>query len=342
MWCLQLVAAVVAAESGRRHCTDGSELTSFLGFAASGSSLLGRDATFAHWRRFEGALRARGATVDVEIGMCGSRRGLRAARDAAAGEAVLVLPKRLVLDAAYADARDVSALWRDRPLAPMLKVALFLLHEVRARERAETAPYTMLLARDARQGDDAPAFLWRREDLARFRCDAVEAACSTKRAWAQEAAAEPAAAGWAAAGLPGPPPTAEEVLWAVGTVASRAVDWPGAGSSLAPLIDMTNHDAEPTARVHVGTAAVALVAVRAVKAGDELTTTYSSSPLTLLSQYGVVDDGDADPGQAPTCLVDDDDDDGGVDAATGPRARAARRFRAQQRRLARATRAELR
>ena len=218
--CLALVADVAGAAT----CTDGRELTTMLGFAVSGESMVARDAAHVHWRRFEKALRDRGATVDVEIGQCGTRRGLRAARDAAAGDVVLALPRRLILDGAKADAWSVGRLWNGTKTSPLAKLALLVLHEARAREKAELAPYTMLLGEvgSIQPGDAPPFWRWRDDERAVMRCPAMEADARARRAWACGADTFR----WVSAKLPGPEPSPQELEWAVATVSKpRGEEW---------------------------------------------------------------------------------------------------------------------
>eukprot|EP00966_Prymnesium_polylepis_P244288 5649517-Prymnesium_polylepis.1 len=96
------------------------------------------------WRRFEYLLSERGVRSNAGIGECGDgdRRGLRATRATKAGDTLVSVPSRLLLDARHADASTVGKLWArpgEASPAPIAKLALLLVYEWRGGSEASLA-----------------------------------------------------------------------------------------------------------------------------------------------------------------------------------------------------------
>ena len=140
---LLLCGLLVAASARLSNCTEGDTLDS-VGFSAHGEPIGNPKPS---WRRYEQLLIQRGMKTHVGIADCGSHRGVRALRAMKEEDVLLELPRRLLLDEAYADASDARVLWNEtnESLPGYLKLALLVLHERRGGEEASLSPYIVRL-----------------------------------------------------------------------------------------------------------------------------------------------------------------------------------------------------
>lgn len=186
-------------------------------------------------------------------------RGVRTTRRVQLGDELMRIPRSIILDEDVAEASPVSRIWsepRDAGIPtppPYARLALLLLHEARRGAASPFAQYIRLLpsADDfAREG--GPTSLWLEEELALLECDKLISDTRARRQRVEESpvtGSEALRERWAALALPGDPPTAAELRWAVAAVTSRAYgaqlpdDAPA--SLLIPMVDMANHRHPP-------------------------------------------------------------------------------------------------
>lgn len=168
-------------------------------------------------------------------------------RDVSVNETLLAVPRRLILDEHHAEASDVAAVWNtsEPRLPPFLKLALLVLHEAKGGDEALLHPYTQLLpTADDMAYEGGPAWTWTAAELAVTECDKLASDAQAKRqtVLAGQAILEPErlAQAWNAHALPGEPPSADDLVWAVATVTTR---WFGGQPLLVPVYDMANHAA---------------------------------------------------------------------------------------------------
>lgn len=229
---LPALASIAALALAAHSCTDGMDVKDIIGYMIDGNIVSNTKLEAVRWRRFESLLGERGVRSRVGIASCGNLRGLRAIVNTTRGELLLHIPKRLILDEAYLDGSDVAPLWKaaplDEPRLPLhVKFALLVLHEDRLGDDAMLQPYVQLLptADDMAQDGD-PAWVWTAEERAVTECArlmeegaATRAAHETLPALAQSTLAER----WHAQGMPGRPPSRDELAWAVAVVTTRWV-----------------------------------------------------------------------------------------------------------------------
>ena len=277
---LVLLLRSIISIGAANKCTDGSAVKDLIGFTLDGERVSNTKLEAVRWRRFEGLLAERGVRSLVGIADCGRLRGLRATRDIEAGETLLSMPRRLILDESHADSSDVAALWNASSLpAPpaFLKLALLVLHESRGGDEALLAPFVALMpTADDIAFEGGPAWMWSQEELALTECEKIVADAAAKRQTIDEMpifSHTHLTPTWRQAKLPGEPPSREEILWAVAIVTTR---WYAGNPLLVPIYDMANHALEPNARAGFdqeaggGSADFKMVATRSIAQSDQV------------------------------------------------------------------------
>ena len=277
---LVLLLRSIISIGAANKCTDGSAVKDLIGFTLDGERVSNTKLEAVRWRRFEGLLAERGVRSLVGIADCGRLRGLRATRDIEAGESLLSMPRRLILDELHADSSDVAALWNASSLpAPpaFLKLALLVLHESRGGDEALLAPFVALMpTADDIAFEGGPAWMWSQEELALTECEKIVADAAAKRQTIDEMpifSHTHLTPTWRQAKLPGEPPSREEILWAVAVVTTR---WYAGNPLLVPIYDMANHALEPNARAGFdqeaggGSADFKMVATRSIAQSDQV------------------------------------------------------------------------
>lgn len=244
------------------------------------------------WAAFRDWIESNGGVTDaMELADCGGGlRGLRTTRAVASGEPLLCVPRHLLLDEIAAEASPVSGLWRDDEpsLSTLGKLALALLHETR-RPDSVFAPYIATLPSPHEFAQCGPAALWEPEQIALTENAQLSADAAQRR---DGIASSPLlsdelrrAEAWQRLGLPAPPPSNRDVLWAIACVTSRALGAAG----MVPVADLANHNAPHNIErglVPDGSAFL-FVAKGALRKGEQVWNSYGALPnLVLLSQFG--------------------------------------------------------
>ena len=254
------------------------------------------------WAEFMQWVTEAGGSVDaVRLADCGGGlRGLRATRDLAKGEAILKIPRSIILDVRRAEASPVSGVWRDSPdeFAGYMKIGLAVLFEQRLGAQSELLPYLRMLPSAADfERDGGPAALWSDDELAVTECGNLIAFAQRRRrqsCGSDVVALQPEAlaARWIELALPGAPPTADELSWAVAAVTSRAYGVEG-GPGLVPVVDMANHDGNYPQHTAKGLEedgeSFAVLATAPIRRNAQVCLTYGNLPnFNLLPQFGFV------------------------------------------------------
>jgi FKBP-type peptidyl-prolyl cis-trans isomerase len=245
---------------------------------------------------------AAGGAVDaVRLADCGGGlRGLKATRDLKKGEVIVRIPRSIILDVERAEACAVSSIWRGAAdeIPGYVKIGLAVLYEQRRGAESDLRPYLELLpSRADFERDGGPAALWSDAELAVTECGGLIESAKRRRRQSYAAdmrALQPAAlaARWTELGLPGEPPTTEELSWAVTVVTSRAYGV-GSGSGLVPVVDMANHDGRYPQHTAKGLEedgkTFVVLATERIKEGAQVCLTYGNlANLLLLPQFGFV------------------------------------------------------
>jgi len=245
---------------------------------------------------------AAGGVVDaVRLADCGGGlRGLKATRDLKKGEVIVRIPRSIILDVERAEASAVSSIWRGAAdeIPGYVKIGLAVLYEQRRGAESDLRPYLELLpSRADFERDGGPAALWSDAELAVTECGGLIESAKRRRRQSYAAdvrALQPAAlaARWTELGLPGEPPSAEELSWAVTVVTSRAYGV-GSGSGLVPVVDMANHDGRYPQHTAKGLEedgkTFVVLATERIKQGAQVCLTYGNlANLLLLPQFGSV------------------------------------------------------
>lgn len=272
--------------------------------AAAAAPPRAETATEREWRGFEAWLRDSGARCDaVSLADCGSGlRGTKAQRSLKRGDEVLRIPRDIILDETRAG--PVAVLFGDdeiesggAPLPAYARLALMILHEQRLGEASRVAPYIAMLPSPADfAAEGGPAVMWTDEELEATECAKLVGDAKRRRGVLDHPALEPStlSARWREAALPGEPPTASELSWAVAAVTSRAYGAEEGGvrlSLLIPMVDMANHAHVPRTVKGLEEEGEAFVVLAAepIKAGQEVHLSYGNVPnLLLLMQFGFV------------------------------------------------------
>ena len=302
-----VLALLPAGRCASPECTDGMDVLDVIGYDIEGAVVTNTKLEAVRWRRFEALLAERGVRSSVGLAHCGGVRGLRATANVSRGELLLHVPKRLLLDEAYVDGSEVAKLWTapqagEAPRAvetrlPLhIKFALLVLHEVRLEDEASLQPYIQLLpTADDFAYDGDPAWVWSAEDLAVTECaKLIEDAAAKRKAYEALPLLQTAtlAERWRTQGMPGLPPSRDELAWAVSVVTSRWV-----GSRLVPIYEMANHGVIANARHgFMQDGSFAMLAHEDISEGSEVLVDYSAGlggrsqmpSFTQLMMYGFV------------------------------------------------------
>mmetsp|Transcript_12402 Transcript_12402/g.35714 ORF Transcript_12402/g.35714 Transcript_12402/m.35714 type:complete len:341 (+) Transcript_12402:3-1025(+) len=168
------------------------------------------------------------------------------------------------------------------------------------RQRGEASPYAkyinLLPSADDFAKEGGPTVLWSDEDLQLLECDKLIGDTRTRRERVETSpviGVEALQSQWETLELGGPPPSLDDIRWAVAAVTSRAYgaqNEEGARLSLLiPMVDMANHAHPPNTAKGLEGSDFVVLAAEDMSRGAQVFLSYGPLPnQVLLSQFGFV------------------------------------------------------
>ncbi len=230
-----------------------------------------------------------GSTSGVVVGPTSHGLGLLASDDISKGECVVSVPSSCLLSSRLAqDSPSLQGLIEAVPAdAWYARLALVLLAERAKGDDSSVAPYVSMLP----AAYTVPLF-WPTEAISQLQYPTVQTELLRRAKFTSSFAADRLKHEAGAFG--GRAVDADALGWAMAACSSRAIRVGGGERALCPLIDLGNHATKGVANCEVrGTlgGALQLVAVSAIRMGEEVTFSYGSlSNDDFLLDYGFVPD----------------------------------------------------
>jgi len=226
-----------------------------------------------------------------DVGVQG--RGLVAAQRIRAGDALLRIPRGLVLTAADATAQSALGAAMEKEGLPAWSVLALFLVETRMGRQTDWGPYADILPKTS-----GSVLEWREQQVnslgrgTQLHTAAREILQAADKSWQ---GLEPVLRGKAALeAFGGRQPTREDFQWAFSMLLSRVIRLPGLHDmeALVPWADLLNHSCESTANLDWDGSAVVFRPDSGAEHGEQLFGSYGAkSSGQLLLSYGFVQEG---------------------------------------------------